>query len=805
MMTARFGWLVAALACSLCRAGAYSTGQGISDVRSLCQAGTYSTGQGMISSETCSLCQAGAYSTGEGMISNETCSLCQAGAYSTGEGMISDETCSLCQAGAYSTGQGMIGNEACGLCQAGTYSTGQGMTSSEKCSLCQAGSISISEGVVSSAACTLCKIGTFETANRTRCQGCGAGKYGAAMVSTSEEACMECPPGTEAYGADAVGCWLKSGYFSSISSVRVPGEPYMSSDVSTIAGATFYANASTFLEENHPSRAFSNVLSNWKQLNIWKSASYTYFGSKTPGEGAYATNPSRFWNGNVNEYKGNEKSTTFTKLVFGKEVLMTDLVQYGEWIQIHVPVPMALSAFQIRTGGALGESGTPNEFSIFGSMDGVRWIELAYSWQYNPLYLETRSILVKPRLYMVYTYFRLSVIGIATSADREVVIDEWALFPYFVQACKPGERLQRTIEQSPMDIQECRPCFPGEYTDTEGSANCKPCSSCSQTIVSCTPQSDAVCAVPCEDPPTEQPGYDEWMSEDYKCKQGQYLHALGPGGTKDCRQCPAELVGLNRVYCERCGELEEAYFLDQSLCVCTAPARMNRTGWCVCPDGLYNLNGKCVECGNNTYGAGGACFQCGAGNYSSGGGATACQACPTGKYRRREDAECRGCWQGKGWYSTDAMREACVPCNLSCAGVEGIQEQGVCPGDANGGYKVCVACDKRLPSGASWSPPHGNCLYTCNAGFYMKPGSGSCVKCSTEACAAGYMWRECTADADRSCEEACTNASKPYFNSKWAASGSSRACPWECESGYSAVVSDYVMFQIHECVPQSRR
>lgn len=286
------------------------------------------------------------------------------------------------------------------------------------------------------------------------------------------------------------------------------------------------------------------------------------------------------------------------------------------------------------------------------------------------------------------------------------------------------------------------------------------------------------------------------MSEAYKCKQGQYLKGFRTKDDKDCVQCPPGLVGRNRLYCERCGPLEEPYFLDQSSCVCAPPARMNGTGGCVCPDGRYESRGACEPCGNNTFGEGGFCYPCAPGEYSPGGGATECQACPEGKYRASGQAECAGCSLGEGWYSTDSATEACVQCNTSCAKA-GMSESRLCPGDTSGRYAICAACPQPLPANAGWTPPHGNCLYACNQGYYMQQ-PGDCAPCSASPCPPGFAWSACAADADRGCDEPCTNASKPFFNSKWVSS-SERGCPWECEDGYSAVRSDYVMFQLVEC------
>ena len=323
------------------------------------------------------------------------------------------------------------------------------------------------------------------------------------------------------------------------------------------------------------------------------------------------------------------------------------------------------------------------------------------------------------------------------------------------------------------------------------------CQACNLTATPCTNTTDTVCGETCTKLPPWQPEYTEWASEDYRCKQGQYLRGFRTKDDKDCVQCPPGLVGRNRLYCERCGPLEEPYFLDQSSCVCAPPARMNATGGCACPDGRYESHGACEPCGNNTFGEGGLCYPCAPGNYSSGDGATECRACPEGKYRASGQAECAGCSLGEGWYSTDSGAEACVQCNTSCA-KEGLRESRRCPGDTSGRYAICTTCPQPLPANASWTSPYGNCMYECNQGFYSLTGRGGCAPCSTAPCPPGFAWSACATNADRGCDEPCTNASKPFFHSKWVPSRE-RACPWECEEGYSEVRSDYVMFQLVEC------
>ena len=337
------------------------------------------------------------------------------------------------------------------------------------------------------------------------------------------------------------------------------------------------------------------------------------------------------------------------------------------------------------------------------------------------------------------------------------------------------------------------------------------CSACASEARACTLTEDAQCGgVDCTAGILgTQPNYSEWMSAKYKCKLGQYLRGFTSDTEegKDCRQCPPGMVGRNGQYCEWCaGDLEEPYWLDQSLCVCKPSAVMDSAGACVCPDGRrYNSSRKeCEDCPLNTYGRKGECFACGAGNYSVGLGATACVQCGVGKYRLEGNRTCQECREGAGHYAPNTTSSKCVACNLSCTGEVGWRESGVCPGALGAGYKVCVRCEFELPSNARWIGQGGGCVYECDAGYYRDGGGGQgCAKCSTEPCPAGYTGSACGVDQDRTCEDECRNESKPAFYSKWIpapAGGAAGQCPWGCEDGYEAVMSDYWMFSIHECV-----
>ena len=295
----------------------------------------------------------------------------------------------------------------------------------------------------------------------------------------------------------------------------------------------------------------------------------------------------------------------------------------------------------------------------------------------------------------------------------------------------------------------------------------------------------------------------EWITGDETCRKGEYLRGLGPppGYAKICERCPDGMAGLNGVYCERCGPLQQPYYLDQASCVCAGTAVMNASGACVCPDGYtYSTaggggGGACIPCPTNTYGEAGACFACGAGTVAGAGsaGMASCVACAAGTYRLPGQLACTGC--GPGWFAPDATgARGCVQCNASCP--SGTRAAPCPDSNSSSSRVVCSACDGPLPGNTSWT---SGCDYDCRAGFYRV--QGGCSACSVDkACPAGFRASECAPDSDANCDTACVNASKPEFYSEWTVS---HDCRWGCQRGYSLVVTDYWVFKVFECVYSS--
>jgi len=395
--------------------------------------------------------------------------------------------------------------------------------------------------------------------------------------------------------------------------------------------------------------------------------------------------------------------------------------------------------------------------------------------------------------------------------------------------CAAGEAYQN--EAGKTACKACTACEVGQFFRhtkcvPTGNLVCMPCTPCPEgtsTIRACTDTSNAVCGSVSSCAGgiawrgvTTVPS---WLEDNIKCPAGEYLWGFDSAqliGQSLCKSCPEGWVGLNGVYCERCGVMQEPYYVDRSVCVCKLPATMNASGTCVCPDGFKAQGETCVECGVNTWGQGGACLPCADGTTTSGrSGATGCETCPMGQFRLSSHSVCQNCTT-MGWYAANANSSSCSACNRSCPGA-GWRRTGPCPRDTSGTYSLCAECPEgggngRPPGNATWVSAWGNttldpttklpleeCAYDCVSGFYKdNSGGAACKPCNTSlACGAGWRLTACTAWADSHCEVPCVDESKPMIYSHWEPGNE---CLWSCDPGKSLSVTDYVMFSLHECV-----
>ena len=780
----------AATVCTKCEAGKYSRDYGLTTCVE-CPAGKY---QSLIGQSKCEACLAGSYQSGGGGSSckacdrgtyqsatgQEVCTGCALGSSSQAVGASSSNVCAPCTTGRY---QDKAGGASCQSCDSGKY---QGLGGQSSCDECPAGSSSYATGAGSSSVCELCSKGKYQNGKGSvSCKACGSGAYQSIEGSTM---CDGCPPGSisREYGAVSSALCLLCAAGTYQTGVAM-GEclecmegTYASGEGSNSAGHCLECDGGTYSSDGGRSACELCPPGRHQPSNGATSCLECPFGLYSTGAGAItAEECSPCPLGTISPLPGLEDRTCKPCPPGQRQESFAQTECEACWA----------GSYSTKTGGSSIRDCTVCEVGTYGILWG------------------------------------------ATACTR----------------CLPG-----TYQGGIMKTY-CDPCSSGKYASASGSSTCLNCSvtnpstseggvgwykdsDCSptrdkswkrctvcpeKTVRACTETMDTECqrlGLCNRGVPRRQPGYEEWMAAEYKCKQGQFLSGFRNASSKDCRPCPINMVGRNGVFCEWCdGPMEEPYWLDQASCVCKPFAVMTGTGKCVCPDGFSYYSDftpeeslkeeGCAPCPPNTYGIGGDCkFKCEAGTYS-GYGSTACEACPAGKYRQNDTSVCQAC-NSTGTYAPDPSVAVCVACSRSCTEEPGWREAGTCPGEGNEKFKVCAPCDDAgaLPSNAKWI---GTCVLECNPGFYYRrsenntaSGGGECVACSTEPCPAGYTGELCTADADRGCEEECRNESKPMFYSKWAAAErlGRENCPWECEDGYAAVVSDYWMFQILECV-----
>ena len=744
-----------------CDKGQFKVQGPVVDTCVACDRGGYTSAPN--NQTACTQCAGGRYQTSNGGTSADGCTECAAGSYKTAEG----GQCQLCVEGTYASN---TWDSACLACEAGTYASGSGATS---CTECETGRYTTAQGATS---CNECAPGNYKTAEAGQCQMCGEGTYAGGGEGSS--VCLKCEAGTYASGSGATGC--------------------------TKCGAGKYTTGQGATGCKECGQAPREDLLLTLACTMAQSC-YVYLDCLYP---ECQTKAKRITDCKADDILGEE----YPNLRTCKAQVVDPATQQTTWERCP-PGDCDQGMFKVR--GPVVDTCAPCDRGGYTSAPNQ----------------QTACTQCAEGKYQLWPF------GVSANGCTECAAGSYKTTP-------PGETGQcqlcgKGTYARDIGSSACLACEAGKYSTGSGAANCIECSQaprkdyfltsacaadrdttwqqckvCNAAAGEararlCTNVSDTQCAAWVEACPPSQRRYEESWINRYRCRPGQYLRGFNTSEDKDCRQCPRDMVGRNGLYCEWCSDqgLEEPYWLDQSSCVCRSPAVMNSTGGCACPDGRYHYHNRsetvrgrtdrCEPCPVNTYGVGGACLSCGAGRHTGGAtGATGCQACEVGTYRLSGQAGCQNCSE-RGYYAPNTTSNACVACNRSCAGGGAWRDDGVCPGRGNEAFRVCAACDASLPPHAAWI---GSCVYRCNAGYYYYK-DGGCAACSTTACPAGFMWSDCREDADRGCETECVNTSKPMFNSKWAVATAARDCPWECEAGYHAVVTDYWMFQIHECAP----
>jgi hypothetical protein len=127
-------------------------------------------------------------------------------------------------------------------------------------------------------------------------------------------------------------------------------------------------------------------------------------------------------NNNLRYSTATGKYTGITTMTVGS------IIYGGEWLQLQTPNNVLLDSFTIvgRQGANLWASRAPNEFYVFGSLDGRTW-ELIRSYTTSTFAPSGKTYIANST--KAYSYFRLLTSSLAINAESYVVnIAEWKLF-----------------------------------------------------------------------------------------------------------------------------------------------------------------------------------------------------------------------------------------------------------------------------------------------------------------------------------------------------------------------------------------
>ena len=822
--TGRFQSMKGASRCSDCSPGFFSAETGLS-VCSLCIAGKF---QGLSQQEGCTDCGFGRFASGNGLSvcqscavgnfsqfdAGDKCSQCQPGTF---EDRTGSQACQACPTGRYQTGveasacllctggqfQSRTGQQGCSECASGTFQTGSGFSACINCVACSSGQIWGSGCTrMTNGVCQDCQVGTFVSATgRFACEGCAAGTFQAASRGTACQTCQTCLAGRY----QGLGCraWADRECLSCLAGSFSTG-----SDVSTCTECA----AGTF-QSNSLATACSACTTCAAGTSWGASCTRTTNAACTPCP-AGTFNPSAQTStclqcgaGTYQDMVGQSRCETCMTCTEGRYLASGCTADMDGWCETCTICPRAtvracgartdtvcrtdsnvewwrMTAYQKLSAGSF----MPDLYSVpmIGSTF-VKFVDFLNQYDFQAAIKEISGSFVTTfelNLRVVqagnYMFCMQSDDGGFLEVNGERISTTWNNGDPELQGGCPVRALTagivRVYAQHEQWLGTARMHITYRGPDTNNQRVLMPM------------QFESL---PCFWSPRVYP----WMGQEQACRPGEYLLSYQPANnTKVCRACPEGWAGLNKKFCERCGVLEEPYFMDRSSCVCRWPAIMNASGACVCPDGLQEVNGTCVACGLNTFGLGGACRPCGAGTFTNRTGETTCQRCEFGRYRLSSQAGgCTTCLPG--WFAPQADSSVCIRCNETCA-TDGWRLDRACPGDSTGRLSVCRPCAEGLPPNASWIRGT-ECAYACLNGFYRVEG-GACQRCTvTDGCPPGRRPQACTEIADFNCDAECVDINKPAVHSHWLRSMN---CSWACDYGYELKVWDYVMFQLRECV-----
>lgn len=723
------------IVCDACLPGSYQLAQGAS-VCLLCAAGTFASGTGR--TRVCDGCATGTFQAGLGGSACQACTLCASGrVWGSGCNGLADGVCQDCLPGTYASTTGLY---ACETCGAGTFQNGLSGTRCDACQACGPGRFASTSCVpTADRTCGSCLAGTFSSGvNLPMCEGCGTGKYQLAGSATACLQCQACAAGFS-WGNSCV--------------------PTQDATCSPCPAGTFNPSSATSVCSHCSAGTYQSGTGGTACLACQGCTQARYLASGCNG----------VEDGRCETCTGCPGETIKACRERSDAICRADS-SVPRWL---------MTTYSSQTSLAYGMPTQLGTLTMVGRTY-VRFVDFASAADF------AAAVFGTPADAFVSTHLlQLSVLG-AGSYLLCLSSDDGAFL------LLDGERILNTLNS-----QNCinlplsagtHEVYVQHYEHKEGESLTvmyKGPDTGEDLILMPKQTGTLVCTVR-----PRSRAY-AWVGEDERCRNGQYLVAYDPwNGTRACRACPDGWAGLNGIFCERCGPLEEPYFLDRGACVCKQPAVMNASGACVCPDGFQQSGGACVACETSAYGTGGACWACGAGTFTDAPAQTACRGCDFGKYRvAGNQAACSEC-AVPGWFAPDAAKSECVPCNETCA--LGWRWSRACPG--KGQLSVCEECEGGLPGNASWSN-RSECAYDCLPGFFR--GVDSCLPCTTNrTCPAGRRLTECTELADTHCDEPCEDASKPEFYSHWETGDD---CPWACDAGFELRTWDYAIFQLREC------
>lgn len=804
--------------------GTFSGSSGLTLCSNCTVSGTY---QENVGGSNCPACPTGTYQTG---VMQRMCVSCPAGTYNGVTGKTSISFCLACAAGKFAES---TQTSVCVNCAAGKYAN---KTSATTCDWCTAGKFQTGTGF--NVVCPNCTSGNYQTASgASRCDLCGVGRY---QWSTGQSICVACTPGT--YRATVGG---------SVCSPCPPGW------VGNVTNATACTACAVGKSQSLSGQLACATCAKGKYQ--WRTNSSDCLGCEA---GKFNGWEASVWdalkaipnctNCSVGTYAG---TTGFSACSPCAE----DSFQNGTGASACRACASGWNAGQGQTACSLCAAGRYQVWGV-GCLEclvstyqpgrGRTYCELCpngkYGYENGSASLSDCAV-CSPGKYVEYGMRKCESCAAGTFQTQS--------FASSCVKCSAGEYTSGVGWP-----QECPPCAPGKYQNRTGATACLECRTCAAgnfrwrgcngtmdttacqgcrtggvctgggsitTVRACGVTTDLQCGRPETCLSRRYSGFDVpgWLDYfPYQCDAGQYLWGFDAAGSvKTCRQCPVGVAGLNGVLCETCGMLEEPYYLDRTSCVCKAPAAANLSGVCVCPVGYGydgSAAGRCVECGADTYsdGAGlGPCRWCEAGTTTRGAsGSTACDACAFGTFRLAWGAGgCSTC-AGANEYAANSSSSVCTKCSLNCLR-QGWRWKSACPtsggalhGAAASNYSVCEPCPQSLPAHAKWSNLSvadttqsaravEECAFECDAGYYHDTsGLPLCTACNTSlVCEAGRKFTGCTALADSHCDEECVDHDKPLVYSHWKPGN---VCLWECDAGWSLIVSDYVMFKLYECV-----